>query len=515
MDQPKAERATSAAGDDGALDRMMQVIGALVAARQLDEVVGIVTHAARRIVGADGVTFVLRDGEACFYVEEDAIGPLWKGRRFPITDCISGWCMAHNASVIVPDIEADPRIPHDVYRPTFVESLAMAPVRARQPIGAIGAYWRASHEASPEEMRLLQTMADAAGLAIAYLQLPGHDETAALASELERMRAQAAAAEAERAEEFQALADNIPTLCWMAYADGDIYWYNRRWYEYTGMSPESQAGWGWEAVHDPDVLPEVVRRWRESLDTGTPFEMTFPLRRADGAFRPFLTRIVPIRDGDGLITRWFGANTDITDQVESEARLKLLVNELNHRVKNTLATVQSLAAQTLQAADDPEQAYRALEARLLGISQAHNILTERNWEGAELRDLARRVVGPFVAGNPDRLRIDLPDEHLPPNIAVALALAFNELATNAVKYGALSDARGRVEIAAGHGPMGALVITWTEAGGPPVTTPGRSGFGSRLIERGLRREFGAPAKLEFRPQGLACRIEISPRQLSG
>jgi len=98
-----------------------------------------------------------------------------------------------------------------------------------------------------------------------------------------------------RAEEFQTLADNIPTLCWMAHADGHIHWFNRRWYEYTGSSPDSQEGWGWESVHDSRTLPEVVRRWQHSLATGEPFEMTFPLRGADGVFRPFLTRVVPIR----------------------------------------------------------------------------------------------------------------------------------------------------------------------------------------------------------------------------
>jgi PAS domain S-box-containing protein len=117
--------------------------------------------------------------------------------------------------------------------------------------------------------------------------------------------------QAEAAAEFKTLADNIPTLCWMARADGHIYWYNRRWYEYTGTSIETQMGWGWETVHDPEVLPVVVERWRHSLATGTSFEMTFPLKGADGKFRPFLTRVVPIRDDSGTVVRWFGTNTEI------------------------------------------------------------------------------------------------------------------------------------------------------------------------------------------------------------
>jgi len=145
-----------------------------------------------------------------------------------------------------------------------------------------------------------------------------------------------------RAEEFQTLADNIPTLCWMAHADGHIHWFNRRWYEYTGSSPDSQQGWGWESVHDPRILPEVVGRWRHSLATGESFEMTFPLRGADGVFRPFLTRIVPIREApdaehpEERIARWFGTNTDVSPQAAaeealraSEARLHELVGTLD------------------------------------------------------------------------------------------------------------------------------------------------------------------------------------------
>jgi PAS domain S-box-containing protein len=134
--------------------------------------------------------------------------------------------------------------------------------------------------------------------------------------------------QAEAAAEFETLADNMPALCWMAHADGHIYWYNRRWYEYTGTSIETQAGWGWETVHDPAVLPSVVKRWQHSLDHGTPFEMTFPLKGADGVYRPFLTRIVPIRDEAGSIVRWFGTNTDVESLHRTQAALQLRTAEL-------------------------------------------------------------------------------------------------------------------------------------------------------------------------------------------
>jgi PAS domain S-box-containing protein len=141
----------------------------------------------------------------------------------------------------------------------------------------------------------------------------------------------------ERSEEFYALADNMPALAWMAYADANIFWYNRRWYEFTGTTPETQTGWGWESVHHPDTLPTVVKRWTECLKEGTPFEMTFPLRNANGEYRPFLTRAVPIRDDQGNIVRWFGTNVDISEQVEAEKALTRLNETLETRVTEEVA----------------------------------------------------------------------------------------------------------------------------------------------------------------------------------
>jgi PAS domain S-box-containing protein len=138
--------------------------------------------------------------------------------------------------------------------------------------------------------------------------------------------------QAERAarhteEEFRQLANGIPQLAWMARSDGWIYWYNRRWYEYTGTSPEAMAGWGWESVHDPAMLPAVLEKWQSSIASGKPFEMVFPLRGADGTFRPFLTLVTPLKDEAGQVVRWFGTNTDISGQVDAEARSRSALEE--------------------------------------------------------------------------------------------------------------------------------------------------------------------------------------------
>ena len=123
-------------------------------------------------------------------------------------------------------------------------------------------------------------------------------------------------------DEFRPPAENIPTLCWIANGDGYIVWYNRRWYEYTGTTPEEMEGWGWQSVHDPERLPEVMERWTNSIATGQPFEMTFPLRGADGVFRPFFTRVQPVRVAGDSVVRWFGVNTDVSGQAATEERYR-------------------------------------------------------------------------------------------------------------------------------------------------------------------------------------------------
>ncbi|MEE4450803.1 ATP-binding protein [Novosphingobium resinovorum] len=160
-----------------AMERLVAVVQDLSRARDLDAVSAIVGEAARSLTGADGATFVLRDGDQCYYVEESAIAPLWKGRRFPMSACVSGWAMRNARSVVIPDVYADPRVPVEAYRPTFVKSLAMMPIRTAAPIGAIGNYWSHHHEPSAEELAILQALADTTSVALEnaelYMRLQG------------------------------------------------------------------------------------------------------------------------------------------------------------------------------------------------------------------------------------------------------------------------------------------------------------------------------------------------------
>lgn len=150
---------------------LVDAVKQLSLARSVDRIVEIVRHAARQINQADGATFVLRDGDLCHYIDEDAISPLWKGLKFPLETCISGWAMLNREAAVVSDIYVDPRIPHDAYRPTFVKSLVMVPIRGEAPIGAIGNYWAKEHQATPDEVELIQALADSTSLAFENVAL--------------------------------------------------------------------------------------------------------------------------------------------------------------------------------------------------------------------------------------------------------------------------------------------------------------------------------------------------------
>jgi diguanylate cyclase (GGDEF)-like protein len=154
-----------------AMEFLLQVVQDLSMAHDLSRVMGIVRHAARTLTGADGATFVLRDKECCYYADEDAIEPLWKGSRFPMRACISGWVMMNRSPVIIEDIYADLRIPVEAYRPTFVRSLAMVPIRAKDPVGAIGNYWARMYRPDPLQMKILQALADTTSVALENVQL--------------------------------------------------------------------------------------------------------------------------------------------------------------------------------------------------------------------------------------------------------------------------------------------------------------------------------------------------------
>jgi len=195
---------------------------------------------------------------------------------------------------------------------------------------------------------------------------------------------------------------------------------------------------------------------------------------------------------------------EIAERERAQAHQRLLIHELNHRVKNTLATVQSIAMQSLRSVASPD-AFDLFTSRLMALGGAHDLLNQQNWEGANLDEVIQRMVAVHDRIEDGRFTLKGPRVRLQPNKAVAMAMALHELATNATKYGALSRPQGRVAIRWGVDRSGAeLSLSWREEGGPPVHAPDRRGFGSRLIERSLAAELGGKAALVFAPNGVRC-----------
>ena len=312
--------------------------------------------------------------------------------------------------------------------------------------------------------------------------------------------------------DFEALADNLPEAAWIADADGWITWYNKQWYTYTGTTASEMAGWGWQSVHDPQVLPVVLERWQHSIASGAPFEMVFPLRGGDGVLRPFLTRARPIKDSQGIITRWIGSNTDITSQKEAERARQLLLRELNHRVKNLFAIAAGLVSMSARRSTSVKELADDLKSRLMSLARAHELIRvavtdeDESSGSTTFAGLIATVIAPHIPHNPAQLHIHGPQVSIGQNSTTSLALVLHELATNSVKYGALSNSDGCLEIN-WHLDENTVLLRWTEKGGPPISKPPiHQGFGSQLVMRSVEGQLGGSINYDWRSSGVCITI---------
>ena len=306
-----------------------------------------------------------------------------------------------------------------------------------------------------------------------------------------------------REEQFRTMADSLPQLAWIADEKGWIYWYNRRWYEYTGTTFDQMAGWGWRSVHHPEHVDRVVERIQHSWDTGEPWEDTFPLRGADGQYRWFLSHAEPIRDADGRVIRWFGTNTDITERQKREDFQKLLIHEISHRVKNSLALVSGLLhlqSKSLEGA--PRAALEDAASRVRAVATVHDQL----WRQPDAREID---LAPFLSNLGAALATAAPQHAtivevepavVSADVAVAIGLLVNELVTNAYKYAFAGDERGEVRIAGTWGPAGRYKLEVSDSGrGLPDgfdLAGSRTSLGMRVVSnlaRQLRGELTAGA----------------------
>jgi PAS domain S-box-containing protein len=264
---------------------------------------------------------------------------------------------------------------------------------------------------------------------------------------------------------------------------------------------------GVEAKFHPEDMDVMWARVAKALDPegNGRYDVEYRVKQLDGSWRWLSAWGLVEFEGQGA-TRTpvaiAGASRDLSERKRAEELQRLLANELNHRVKNTLATVQSIVNQTLRGAADIESARVATNARIISLAGAHDLLTVRNWSGADVADLVARAVAPFALG---QITLDGPSLDVSPTQALALSLALHELATNAAKYGALSQPEGQVELR-WKAQEDQLNLSWRESGGPHVVPPSRRGFGSRLIENALCRDLDGRTRLEFAPEGVTCLI---------
>lgn len=260
---------------------------------------------------------------------------------------------------------------------------------------------------------------------------------------------------------------------------------------------------------DAETIPIVEAAFRGECER----EPEIHYKRKDGSEFWASMFVSPVCDESGAIVQQFVSLVDLTDHRRDNARCKMLIDELNHRVKNTLSTVQSIVNQALRGPAEPAAIREAIESRVLALSRSHDLLTSGNWDGAGLHDLVDIALQPFevIAGRPERFKVLGDNVRLSPKTTLSLAIAIHELATNAVKYGAFSNDAGTIAIEWMIVPEAAgdrLVLQWRERDGPTVTPPSRRGFGSWVMERGLAHELGGRVTLDYQSHGVACTIDI-------
>ncbi|MCJ2064888.1 PAS domain S-box protein [Methylobacterium sp. J-088] len=325
-------------------------------------------------------------------------------------------------------------------------------------------------------------------------------------------RAEQALRQAEERYRLAARATNDAIWDWDL-ATNHVSW-NEALHTAHGHAPdavEPTGDWWIGHIHTDD-RERVDRSIHAIIDgDGTAWSDEYRFRRADGTYADILDRGYVLRDAAGRALRMIGAMFDISEGKRAEEYQRLLTGELQHRVKNTLALVQAIAAQTFRNVTDTEAAREAFSARLISLGRAHDILTQASWTEAPIAEVVEGALSVHRGGAASRIRASGPNVPLAAKPALALALALHELATNAAKYGALSNEAGTVDLrwhVVHEGGAPRFCLTWSEQGGPPILAqPTRRGFGSRLIERSFAAEVGGDVRLTYAQTGLACRLE--------
>lgn len=300
--------------------------------------------------------------------------------------------------------------------------------------------------------------------------------------------------------EFEEIARFAAVMMWRSGPDKEFDWFNQPWIDFVGRPIEQELGHGWaERVH-PDDHGRWVEIYAASFDAHEPFSMEYRLLRHDGEYRWLLNNAAPFFR-EGRFGGYVGSCVDITTQKQHEAGRHVMMLELDHRVKNTLATVQSMAAQSFHGRQ-ARDAYAVFTSRLVALARAHDVLSRRKWQDAPLHEVLGEAVRPHLRLG-EALEASGPDVLLSAKAALVLSTMFHELGANAASAGALSIPAGRVLVswAVSSDVTPALILNWEEHGGPAVSPPVRQGFGIRLT-RQLGQELHGDARLDFASSGL-------------
>jgi len=311
----------------------------------------------------------------------------------------------------------------------------------------------------------------------------------------------------ESEERFRLMSEHAPVMIWISDHNGHCLHLNTMLRHFWNVKEHELATFSWSTTMHPDDAPAIGQAMMNAIATRTSVRIKGRYLNNEGEYRILQTDARPNFSARGVFRGMIGVNVDITERERADRQREMLLAELNHRVKNTLAVVQAIAHQTFKGEAATPASRQAFEARLAALAAAHNLLTQSNWETASLLRLASEAFDARSAAK--RVTLTGPEILLPPKEALAIALALHELCTNAVKYGALSDDSGRIAVdwRRSDGASPRLSLTWREENGPPVRAPQRRGFGTHLVERTLAADLDGEVRLDFRPEGLVCSID--------
>jgi len=412
--------------------------------------------------------------------------------------------------MVVPDAREDPRFADNdlVTGEPRIRFYAGAPLRTEDGV-PLGSLCVIDDKPRPEGLTALQRQGLTTLAASVMARLRDTRDAAASRHAESDARRQLDDSESR----FHTLADTMPQMVWSTLPDGYHDYYNARWYEFTGTTPGTTDGEGWSNMFHPDDQERAWAVWRHSLTTGEQYQIEYRLRHFDGTYRWVLGRALPIRDDAGRITRWFGTCTDIHEQKLAAEERELVAQELAHRIKNIFAVISGLITFAARARPEIAEVAADLRDRITALGRAHDFVrphslaSRPSLQQDSLHGLLTQLFAPYQQGG-ERIIITGDDVLVDDRSATPLALLFHELATNAVKYGALSTGSGSVALdVTVEGER--THMTWTETGGPAIRqSRSDSGFGSQLVELAAVRQLGGTITREWLERGLKLAMQV-------